>query len=404
MARTIRLFDQDSHLYSFEARVLGCCPLDHQRFSVVLDQTAFFPEGGGQYADVGTLNDLQVLDVQETRDGVIQHIVSQPFEVGAVVVGQLDGAVRFRRMQNHTGEHILSGLFFAHFGFQNVGFHLGHDDVTMDIDGVLDRAQLDEIEAEANRAVTACLPVRAFYPSSDELACMTFRCKDSLLDVGETDHTGGIRIVEIEGYDRCACCAPHVTNTGEIGLIKILDFIHYKGGTRIHILCGFDALADYQWRYKAIRSMANTLSLKQGELVEGFEKSLKELEGAYRAISDLRQKLWQQKLELLPADNEYLCLFDESADTMRLAQKVVTKTAQSCRLWCALFVGNDADGYRYTIGRGHGFSDVRTITPSLNQALQGRGGGSADMIQGQIVASREQIESFMARMATADTI
>lgn len=397
MPHTIRLFDTDSHLYEFEATVLSCQALNDTTFSVVLDRTAFFPEGGGQYADVGTLNGLDVLDVQEKEGGIISHLLSSPLEVGTPVIGQLDPDVRFRRMQNHTGEHILSGLIFKTYGFHNVGFHLGND-ITMDIDGVLDRAQLDEIESLANKAVTACLPIRAFYPTKEELQALSYRSKEALLHDTETR---GLRIVEIEGCDACACCAPHVDNTGEIGIIKILDFIHYKGGTRLYILCGFDALEDYRWRYTTIRSMATVLSVKQQEIESGFEHLLTDLSEARRMVADLRGRLWQQTVDALPGNNRYLCLFEDAPDAAASARKLVTAACGRCTLWCCLFVGNDEGGYRYTIGKGTGVNDVRVLLPDMHRALNGRGGGSADMIQGQLSATRVEIEAYFKALAEA---
>ena len=398
MASTVRLFDKNSHLYEFDAVVLSCESIDTERYAVILDRTAFFPEGGGQYADVGTIDGLPVLDVQEKEGGVIHHLLPSPLSVGTTVTGILDSDIRFRRMQNHTGEHILSGLIFKAYGFHNVGFHLGHGDVTMDVGGVLDRAQLDAIEVEANRAVAKCLPVSAFYPTSEELSALEYRSKEPLLHDTESR---GIRIVDIPGYDRCACCAPHVGNTGEIGIIKILDCIHYKGGMRLHIRCGFDALEDYRFRYTAIREMATSLSIKQCEIVEGLDKVLDDLSTARRTVSELRQKLWQQTLDTLPEHNRYLCLFEESADMAASARKIVTQAAARCDLWCALFIGNDTDGYRYTVGKGVSMPDVKVIAPAMNHALNGRGGGSADMIQGQVSASRADIQAYFKAISQA---
>ena len=392
---TIRLFDEDSHAYEFEAIVLACEAVDEHTFSVILDRTAFFPEGGGQYADVGTLDGKTVLDVQEKEGGIISHLLPAPIEPGTRVTGCLDPDVRMRRMQNHTGEHILSGLIYKMHGFHNVGFHLGHD-ITMDIDGVLDRAQLDEIETLANQAVMACLPVRAFYPTADELQALSYRSKEALLH--DTD-VRGIRIVEIQGCDVCACCAPHVNNTGEIGIIKILDFIHYKGGTRLYILCGLDALEDYRRRYTTIRSMATTLSVKQEELEGGFKRLLSDLAEARRTAADLRLRLWQQTVDALPECNQYLCLFEDAPDAAASARKIVTAAAGRCTLWCGLFVGNDTDGYRYTIGKGTHFSNIRDLLPTMHTALNGRGGGSSDMIQGQLSATRDTIEAYFKQLA-----
>ena len=229
MRATARLFDADSHLFVFDATVLSCEPLAGGEYAVILDKTAFFPEGGGQDADRGTLGGVLVRDVQVSADGVICHTLPAPLSPGAVVRGEVDAAVRLERMQCHSGEHLVSGAVYAQYGFHNVGFHLGDEDVTLDFDGVLTREQLNGIEDTVNRYIRACLPVLAFYPAPEELATLQYRAKLAL--------TENVRIVEIgDGdllCDRCACCAPHVRNTGEIGLIKLLDCIHYCSSSQI---------------------------------------------------------------------------------------------------------------------------------------------------------------------------
>ena len=238
---TEKLFYRDSHLKEFTAEVLSCEKRDGH-YEVELDRTAFFPEGGGQYADTGVLDEMQVCDVQE-KDGRIFHImkdrserVSEYFTAGRRVSGRIDWEERFMKMQQHTGEHIVSGLVHARFGYNNVGFHLGSEDCTMDFNGAVTKEELQEIEQEANRAVWKNLPVQVLYPTEEELASMDYRSKIEI--------EGQIRIVVIPGYDVCACCAPHVNNTGEIGMIKLTGVQRYKGGVRVTMLCGVRALLD----------------------------------------------------------------------------------------------------------------------------------------------------------------
>ena len=208
---TTRLFDQDAYLGEFEATVeRSVC--EGGMYRVLLDQTAFFPEGGGQPADEGTLDGIFVTDVQEI-DGEIWHTVEAPLEPGKTVVGKLDFEKRFSNMQNHCGEHIVSG-------FNNVGFHMGSDVITVDFDGVLTEEQLYDVEQEANEAVLRNVPVTISYPSKEELETMDYRSKKEI--------EGQVRIVTIEGYDSCACCGTHVAKTGEIRLIKILSAQKYK--------------------------------------------------------------------------------------------------------------------------------------------------------------------------------
>ena len=233
---TRKLYDENSHLSSFDAAVRSCVPV-HDLWQIVLDQTAFFPEGGGQGADTGMLNAARVLDVQE-MGGEIVHITDTPLTPGEMVHGKLDWEKRFRRMQEHSGEHIISGLVHKLYGYRNVGFHLGDETVTMDYDGELTREQLSELEWLANEAVWKNVPITAVYPPEDVLQTIEYRSKLEL--------TENVRIVTIEGYDVCACCAPHVSHTGEIGAIKIIDSMRHRGGVRLTILCGVDALRQYR--------------------------------------------------------------------------------------------------------------------------------------------------------------
>ena len=398
--KTTRLFDQNSHLYAFPATVLsaevGKAP---DTLSVVLNATAFFPEGGGQYPDKGVLAGCPVLDVQE-ENGVITHTVSvshlnsepHPFAVGASVRGELDAATRFSRMQNHSGEHIISGIVHRLYGYRNVGFHLGDRgetaDVTLDFDGVLTRAQLDAIEEEANAIVAANLPVKAYYPDPEELATLTYRAK--------LDLTEGVRIVRIgteeDPKDLCACCAPHVDYTGEIGLIKLLDFIHYKGGVRIHMLCGSWALADYRRRYTAVVTMAAAMSVKQEEVTVGFDRLRAEVEEKKQTISALRAKLEEHTVAAITPTEGSLCLFDEGLEAIEM-RRLLNRAVEKCGRLCGVFSGNDESGYRYVIGRGDASIDLKKMVKEINTALSAKGGGSSEMLQGSCTATKAVIEA-----------
>ena len=394
--KTTRLFDQNSHLYTFTAAVLsvevGKTP---DTLSVVLDATAFFPEGGGQYPDKGSLAGCPVTDVQE-KNGVIIHTVSlshlngesHPFTEGATVQGELDAPTRFARMQNHSGEHIISGIVHRLYGYKNVGFHLGDGDVTLDFNGVLTRDQLDAIEEEANAIVAANLPVKAYYPDPAELSTLTYRAK--------LDLTEGVRIVRIGRSDApkdlCACCAPHVDCTGEIGLIKLLDFIHYKGGVRIHMLCGSWALADYRRRYTAVAAMAAAMSVKQEEVVTGFDRLRAEVEEKKQTISALRAKLEAHTLAAITPTEGSLCLFDEGMDALEM-RRLLNAAAGKCGRLCGVFSGNNESGYRYVIGRGDASIDLKKMVKEINTALSAKGGGSSEMLQGSCTATRAEIEA-----------
>ena len=398
--KTTRLFDQNSHLYTFTASVLSAeAGKTPDTLSVVLDATAFFPEGGGQYPDKGVLAGCPVTDVQE-KNGVITHTVSlshlhgepHPFAVGATVTGELDAPTRFARMQNHSGEHIISGIVHRLYGYKNVGFHLGDGDVTLDFNGVLTRAQLDAIEEEANAIVAANLPVKAYYPDPAELSTLTYRAK--------LDLTEGVRIVRIgtqeSPKDLCACCAPHVDYTGEIGLIKLLDFIHYKGGVRIHMLCGSWALADYRRRYTAVASMAAAMSVKQEEVTVGFDRLRAEVEEKKQTISALRAKLEAHTLAAITPTEGSLCLFDEGMDALEM-RRLLNAAAGKCGRLCGVFSGNDESGYRYVIGRGDASIDLKKMVKEINTALSAKGGGSSEMLQGSCTATRAEIAAVFEK-------
>ena len=251
---TEKLYDKDSHLKEFSATVLSC-EKSGENYSVILDKTAFFPEGGGQESDRGDIGEAAVLDVRIVS-GEIIHCTDRPLNIGEEYACTLNWDRRFRNMQNHSGEHIVSGIVHRLYGLNNVGFHLGAE-MTVDFDGAISREQLLEVERLANKAVFQNVPIRAYYPDEKELKALDYRSKLEL--------TENVRIVDIKGYDLCACCAPHVKKTGEIGLIKILDSFKNKGGERIFIKCGIDALDDYNDKYLNVQKISNLLSVKQYE-------------------------------------------------------------------------------------------------------------------------------------------
>ena len=255
---TEKLFYQDSHRTEFTAKVISCEEAKDE-YRVVLDQTVFFPEGGGQYADTGMLGDTEVTDVHE-KDDVIYHTTKAPLEAGSEVNGKINWDERFEKMQQHTGEHIVSGIVHERFGYNNVGFHLGSDYCTMDFDGPISKEQLKEIEAAANEAVYQDLEIKILYPSKDELKDLDYRSKIEI--------EGQVRIVEIPGYDVCACCAPHVKTTGEIGAIKLVSMVNYKGGERITMLCGRRAMRDYEKKDSMTKEISALLCAKEYEVAE----------------------------------------------------------------------------------------------------------------------------------------
>lgn len=380
MQKTIRLFDQDSYMQSFDATVLTCEP-EGDRFAVVLDRTAFFPEEGGQSADSGTLGGAQVLDVQE-KDGVIYHYTNTALLPGESVHGQLDFAQRYRKMQIHSGEHIISGLMHRKYGYSNVGFHLGGE-ITMDFDGELSREQLNEIETEANAIIYANVAITAEYPSAEILVATAYRSK---LELSEN-----VRLVTIGTYDVCACCAPHVARTGEIGMIKLLDAIRYKGGMRIHFLCGFAALEHYRKTWQDVATLSAMLSVPQSEVVQGAQKREAELDKRAATISGLRRQLLDYKIAALEQTEGNLCIFTDDPDMLSL-RLLVNAGVPKCTGICAAFSGNDHGGYRYIMGAAD--ADLKASAKQINAALGGKGGGSAQMIQGSCNATEQVIREF----------
>ena len=381
MQKTIRLFDLDAYMQVFDATVLSCQPND-SHYVIVLDKTAFFPEAGGQSADGGALDSARVLDVQEV-EGIIYHLTDAPLTVGDTVRGQIDFPARYLRMQIHSGEHIVSGLMHRKYGYSNVGFHLGGE-ITMDFDGELTRAQLDEIEDAANRIIYQNVPITAQYPSAEVLAATEYRSKLEL--------TENVRLVTIGEYDVCACCAPHVARTGEIGLIKLLDAVRYKGGMRIHFLAGSAALTHYRKTWTDVAVLSTMLSVPQSEVVEGVKKREVEIEKRGATIAALRRQLLDFKIASLQETQGNLCIFTDDPDMLSL-RLLVNAGVAKCTGICAAFSGNDTDGYRYIMGAGS--TDLRSLSKQINTALEGKGGGSAQMIQGSCSAKESEIRVYI---------
>ena len=376
---TDRLYYDNAYTREFSARVLSCAQ-DETGFIAVLDRTAFFPEGGGQAADTGFLGGARVSDVQDS-DGVILHRTDAPLTVGETVVGRLDWDERFRRMQDHTGEHIVSGLVHSRFGYENTGFHLGADGCTVDFSGELTRAELDEIEAAANRAVWDNRPVTAYFPAPEELPRIEYRSKLEL--------TEDVRLVVIEGIDICACCAPHVSRTGEVGVIKLLDHMRHRGGTRVWIKCGADALSDYRARYDAAAKLSALLNAPQDALFPAAERLMAQRDDLkYRLTAAERKALEAQAAALGETAGDIL-LFAEADDAgLRL---LANAGMEKCGGVCAVFSGADGD-YRFVMGSRT--RDMRAFVKEHRETLSLRGGGQERMVSGRCAADRAALERF----------
>lgn len=391
---TEKLFYGDSYLREFEARVLWCKERvtkkgERDGYEIVLDRTAFFPEGGGQFGDVGRIQGVEVMDTRE-RDGVVYHVTREPLEVDLDVHGEVDFEKRFDRMQQHSGEHILSGLVHQRYGYENVGFHLGEDMTTLDFNGELTQEQVRGLEELSNRAVFANVGVEVLYPSKEELASMEYRSKIEI--------EGQVRIVSIPGYDVCACCAPHVKRTGEIGLIKVLGCERHRGGCRMTIVCGMRALRDYRQRFESVSEVSVLLSAKPERIGEAVLR-LREQQGKTREQLNRMQAVYlQQKLEEIKEDQEQVCIFEEDLDGVAL-RNFVNGAMERCKGICGAFVGTDESGYHYILGSRT--VDLRGLVKALNQRFEGKGGGKAEMVQGSLRGKREEIERWLLERAEA---
>ena len=381
---TEKLYYIDSHLFDFEATVLDCRETE-TGWAVLLDKTAFFPEGGGQPADAGFIDSIPVTDVQE-QGGEILHFCGQALPVGDHLPCRVEREQRLVRMQNHSGEHIVSGLAHRLYGCENVGFHMGEDCMTIDFDRELSWQQLMEVETLANRAVRDNLPVLCSFPEGEALEKLEYRSK--------LDLTENVRIVEIPGIDRCACCAPHVARTGEIGLIKILDAERHRGGVRLSLCCGMLALQDYRIKQDNIAAISQALSAKRHETAGAVARLLAEQQKAKERIAALSMELARLKAESCPATGGNLCVFDNVLDEVAL-RELVNLLMEKCGGIAAAFSGSDETGYRYIMGSRR--VDLRRCAKEINCLIDGRGGGKPQMIQGSAAADAGRIRQAMER-------
>lgn len=387
--KTVRLYDADAYKTEFEAEVLACEEVETKEkkvYQVWLDQTLFFPEEGGQSPDMGSINGVEVLDVQ-IRDEVITHTLAAPLTVGATVKGVVDWKHRFYNMQQHSGEHIFSGIVHNRFGYDNVGFHLSDSVVTMDFNGAISSEDLEKIETEANQAIIENIPVEVSYPTKEELKVLEYRSKIEI--------EGQVRIVTIPGYDVCACCAPHVRRTGEIGMLKVMNVQSYKGGVRISILCGFRALEAFRQKADIITELMAQFSTNQEALVENVTKLKNTNQTMKNQLASAKQELMEYKVAAIPEDSENAILFESDLDTP-VVRNVVNGLVEKFTGICAVFVGNDESGYQFIIGSKN--KDCRQIAAALREKLSARGGGSDKMIQGSIAAKQLQIEECLATL------
>lgn len=375
---TQKLFYENMYLQHFSATVTGC-ESAQDRWHITLDATAFYPEGGGQPGDTGYLGSVRVLDTHSRGDEVI-HITDGPIQPGEKIEGKIDWEPRFSRMQHHTGEHIVSGLIHRLYGYDNVGFHMGHDAVTLDLSGELSGADLEKVERLANEAVWKNIPIEISYPSPEALAALDYRSKKEL--------SGDIRIVTVPEYDICACCGTHVHKTGEIGLIKLVNFQRYKGGIRIWMLCGGEALEDYTRKNKDIFAVSALLSAKPHEITPALEHVLKERDGLKLELGLLQDRLFEYKAAAIE-QGAFTIQFEENLSPNEL-RKYCLALCERCET-AAVFSGKDRE-WKYAIGSKN--QDVRVLGKAFNGAFSGKGGGKPGLIQGSVTGDPEAIKQF----------
>jgi len=377
---TEKYYEQDAFLTKFEGTVLSCVQ-GKKGFDVVLDRTAFYPEGGGQPWDTGTLGDAKVLEVH-SREGEIVHTCDRPLEAGSAVTGEIDWDRRFDLMQQHSGEHIVSGLAHALWGCENVGFHMGAEVVTIDLSLPLDQEQLARLEAEANRYIYLDVPVEITYPSPEELEHIQYRSKKEL--------TGQVRIVAFPGADCCACCGTHVRSAGQVGLVKLLSAQKFREGVRIELVCGGRALRYLSRALEQNAQVSHLLSAKVFETGAAVERLLAENETLKSRLASLEESRFAALAREYAGAGDVL-LFEDglSSDSLR---RLCDAVLHACGGRCACFSGDDGSGYKYAVGQAGG--NLRDFVKELNQALSGRGGGKPDFVQGSVRAPRSEIQSF----------
>ena len=382
---TEKLFEQSAYIREFTAKVLSC-EKNGDFFEVVLDKTAFFPEGGGQGADKGTLNGTEVIDVQINNE-IITHRVSEEIPAGTEVKGKLDWELRFARMQSHSAEHVVSGIVHTLFGYENTGFHMGERIMTVDFSGPLTAEKIADIELQANKAVYANTKITAFFPTPEEAEKIQYRSK---LEISE-----GLRLVTIEGVDCCACCAPHVGATGEIGLIKVLDFCPNKGGTRLEIVAGIFALEDYISLNSANKGFMKLFSAKRNETGEAVNRQNDIVNELRAENSRLIKRLAIAELEPVNmGDSVYAFCEDVSYDELRHCSNYLLEKGVNV---CVLLSETEENSYIYVVSSEK--TDVKPIVAQLNSTFNGKGGGKPNYAQGKISAQdRKSIETALEKI------
>lgn len=377
---TVKLYDEHPYDTTFHATIQDI--QYDKNTTLILDQTLFFPEEGGQCADSGTIDGYEVIDVQISK-GIIKHILKGhvELEIGNEIQGEIDWDLRFSNMQNHSGEHIFSGIVHREYGYDNVGFHLGKDVVSVDFNGPIDEVNLRRIEKEVNQVIYENRVIRAYYPSEEELASLNYRSKK------EVDSP--LRIVEIENCDVCACCAPHVRHSGEVGLFKVVHMMNYKGGVRIFILCGQRAL-DYVLELDDnMNAIYHMLSANNSSVVKYVKQLIDTNNALKQEVFNLNKKEVQRLVEEANENHRYF--FVEDLDK-NLQREMVNSLAQRLEGYVGVFVGSNQMGYRFILASRN--NDTTKLFDVL-KSHGAKGGGNALMVQGYMKTSQDTIEELL---------
>ena len=368
---TEKIYEKNAYCSEFTGKVISCIS-NGDFYEVVLDKTAFFPEGGGQGADKGTLNGEEVCDVQEKGKEIV-HFLRNPVSENTRVSGVLDWDVRFARMQSHTGEHIISGIVHSMFGYDNIGFHMSDSLMTVDFSGPLSAEDIAKVEEESNRAIYKNASVSVVYPDKEEADKMDFRSK--------IDIDNGLRVVNIDGIDSCACCAPHVNATGEVGIIKVIDFYHNKKGTRIELLAGISAVRDYAFLNSVNKGLMKMFSAKRDAVLDGAEKLNDSVQSLQNENKRLSKEVATASLKPVEAPSGvYAFLENASYDDLRFCANNLTENNKNS----VLLSKSGENEYLYVVASSE--NRAREIATRLNSAFNGKGGGKDNYCQGKLTA------------------
>lgn len=380
MIETKRLYYDDAYINEFTATVLECRE-EQNGYGILLDQSAFYPEGGGQPSDRGQIDGTEVVDVKE-KCGELIHFTKEPVEKGRKVSGNIDWKRRFDLMQQHSGEHMVSGLIHEKYGYDNVGFHMGSDIVTIDFNGPLTMEELLVIEQKVNQKVWENKNVEIWYPSAQELDSLPYRSKKEL--------TGKIRIVRFPGADLCACCGTHVKQTGEIGIIKILSCEKFREGVRVEMVSGRRVLEHLNMLQEQNHQISVLLSAKPSCTANAVSRLYEENFSLKGRVMQMEEKYFREEADKWSGKGDVLLVCSEmEADSVRRLADAVMHT---CGGRCAVFAGDDKNGYKYAMGQENG--DLRDLTKEMNQTLQGRGGGKPFFVQGSVKSTEQEIRKF----------